>query len=104
MSETTGSAGQRLAQDMADVVRDEVHAVRTDSAEVARPATAGLLLIGAAAGCTILGIGAALATSLRILAPTRYRRTWTSRRAETWSVTRRFVAATRSPAWSPGCR
>src|SRR4051794_36165700 len=77
MSETTeeqdrrpdgaASAGERLAQDMAAVVRDEVHAVRTDLAEAARPATAGLLMLGAAAGCAVLGIGAASATALRVL-------------------------------------
>jgi putative superfamily III holin-X len=61
------SAGERLAQDMADVVRDEVHAVRTDLAEAARPATAGLLMIGAAAGCTLLAVGAASATALRVV-------------------------------------
>jgi Putative Actinobacterial Holin-X, holin superfamily III len=77
MSETTTSgghrpddersAGQRLAQDMADVVREEVREVRTDLAEAARPAAAGLVLIGAAAGCAVLGLGAASATMLRIL-------------------------------------
>jgi putative superfamily III holin-X len=77
MSETTssenrrpdsaGSVGERLAQDMATVVRDEVHAVRTDLADAARPATVGLLMIGAAAGCAVLGVGAASATALRVL-------------------------------------
>jgi Putative Actinobacterial Holin-X, holin superfamily III len=61
------SAGERLAGDMADVVREEVHAVRTDLADAARPATAGLLMMGAAAGCAVLGIGAASATALRVL-------------------------------------
>lgn len=52
---------------MADVVRDEVHAVRTELADAAQPATAGLLMPGAAAGCAVLGIRAASATALRML-------------------------------------
>jgi Putative Actinobacterial Holin-X, holin superfamily III len=61
------SPGDRLAQDMAAVVREEVHALRQEFADAARPATAGLLLIGAAAGCAVLGVGAASTTALRML-------------------------------------
>src|SRR5262245_58612260 len=61
------SAGERLAGDMADVVREEVRTVRADLADAARPATAGLLLLGAAAGCAVLGVGAASVTALRLM-------------------------------------
>ncbi|MEU4244730.1 phage holin family protein [Actinoplanes sp. NPDC026619] len=72
MSETaTGdgrqSAGERLAGDMTEVVREEARAVREDLADAARPAAAGLVLIGAAAGCVVLGVGAASTTALRML-------------------------------------
>jgi hypothetical protein len=52
---------------MADVVREEVRTVRADLADAARPATAGLLLLGAAAGCAVLGVGAASVTALRLM-------------------------------------
>jgi hypothetical protein len=61
------SAGQRLAGDMADVVREEARAVRDDVAEAARPAAAGLVLIGVAAGCAVLGVGAASTAVLRTM-------------------------------------
>jgi Putative Actinobacterial Holin-X, holin superfamily III len=77
MTETNGSdtrtpdqqasPGDRLAADMAAVVREEVHALRQEFADAARPATQGLLLIGAAAGCAVLGVGAASTTVLRML-------------------------------------
>ncbi|WP_405431281.1 phage holin family protein [Micromonospora sp. NBC_00617] len=74
MSEgTTGSDGRRtsatgrLAEDVADVVREEVRAVRTQVGEAARPAGLGIVLLAAAGGCLVLGAGAASATVLRML-------------------------------------
>jgi hypothetical protein len=61
------SPGDRLAADMAAVVRDEVHALRREFADAARPATEGLVLVGVAAGCAVLGVGAASTTVLRML-------------------------------------
>jgi Putative Actinobacterial Holin-X, holin superfamily III len=60
------SASQRLAGDMADVVRDEVRTVRSDLANAARPAASGLLFIGAAAGLAVLGVGTASVMALRM--------------------------------------
>ena len=61
------SARERLVGDVADVVRTEARTVRSDLADAARPATKGLLLLGAAAGLGVLGIGAATVTTLRVL-------------------------------------
>ncbi|PRY20196.1 phage holin family protein [Pseudosporangium ferrugineum] len=61
------SAADRLAGDLADVAREEMQTVRTEFVEAARPAASGVILLGAAAGCAVLGIGAASATVLRIL-------------------------------------
>jgi hypothetical protein len=61
------SPGDKLAEDMAAVVREEVHALRQEFADAARPAAGGLLLVGAAAGCAVLGVGAASTTALRML-------------------------------------
>jgi hypothetical protein len=63
---TQQSPGERLAGDMAAVVRDELQSVRADVADAARPAAAGIVLLGAAAGCAVLAIGAASTTVLRI--------------------------------------
>ena len=61
------SAAQRLAGDMAEVVRDEVRTVRSDLASKARPAASGLVLLGAAAGLALLGVGTASLTALRVM-------------------------------------
>ena len=57
----------RLAEDVADVVRDEVRAVRAQLADAARPAGIGFVLLAAAGGCLVLGAGAASTTVLRML-------------------------------------
>jgi hypothetical protein len=61
------SAAQRLAGDMAEVVRNEVRTVRSDLASKARPAASGLMLLGAAAGLAVLGVGTASVTALRVM-------------------------------------
>jgi hypothetical protein len=52
---------------MTAVVREEVHTLRRDLTDAARPAGEGLLLVGAAAGCAVLGVEAASTTVLRML-------------------------------------
>ncbi|WP_406070916.1 phage holin family protein [Micromonospora sp. NBC_01638] len=61
------SATERLAEDVADVVREEVRAVRMQVGEAARPAGLGIVLLAAAGGCLVLGAGAASTTVLRVL-------------------------------------
>lgn len=61
------SPADRLAMDVADVVREEVRAVRGQLADAARPAGVGILLVAAAGGCLVLGAGAASTTALRVL-------------------------------------
>ncbi|MGY0002312.1 phage holin family protein [Micromonospora sp. I033] len=63
----SGSPTDRLAQDVADVVREEIHAVRGQLTEAARPAGLGIVLLAAAGGCLVLGAGAASTTVLRML-------------------------------------
>ncbi|MEV5819697.1 phage holin family protein [Micromonospora haikouensis] len=61
------SPTERLAEDVADVVREEVRAVRAQVGEAARPAGVGIALLAAAGGCLVLGAGAASTTVLRML-------------------------------------
>jgi hypothetical protein len=61
------SPTERLAEDVADVVREEVRAVRSQVTEAARPAGLGIALLAAAGGCLVLGAGAASTTVLRML-------------------------------------
>ena len=61
------SPTERLAEDVADVVREEVRAVRAQVGEAARPAGLGVALLAAAGGCLVLGAGAASTTVLRVL-------------------------------------
>lgn len=61
------SPTERLAADVADVVREEVRAVRSQVTEAARPAGLGVALLAAAGGCLVLGAGAASTTVLRML-------------------------------------
>lgn len=74
MSDTVGGRGpagrgaaERLAEEVAEVVRAEVRAVRTQLVGATRPAGVGFLLLAAAGGCAVLGVGAASATALRVL-------------------------------------
>lgn len=60
-------ASERLAADVADVVREEVRAFRQQIADAALPAGAGFALLAAAGGCLVLGAGAASTTVLRML-------------------------------------
>ncbi|SBT45878.1 phage holin family protein [Micromonospora narathiwatensis] len=61
------SPADRLAEDVAEVVRAEVRAVRGQLADAARPAGLGFALLAAAGGCLVLGAGAASTTVLRML-------------------------------------
>ncbi|MFU8871769.1 phage holin family protein [Micromonospora sp. SL4-19] len=61
------SPADRLAEDVAEVVRAEVRAVRSQVADAARPAGLGFVLLAAAGGCLVLGAGAASTTVLRVL-------------------------------------
>jgi hypothetical protein len=61
------SPTDRLAQDVAEVVREELRGVRAQLTEAARPVGLGVLLLAAAGGCAVLGIGAASTTVLRAL-------------------------------------
>lgn len=61
------SPTDRLAEDVADVVREEVRVVRAQLADAARPAGVGFVLLAAAGGCLVLGAGAASTTVLRML-------------------------------------
>ncbi|MEU3453414.1 phage holin family protein [Micromonospora sp. NPDC006766] len=61
------SPTDRLAEDVAEVVRAEVRAVRGQLADAARPAGLGVALVAVAGGCLVLGAGAASTTVLRML-------------------------------------
>ncbi|MFU8850766.1 phage holin family protein [Micromonospora sp. SL1-18] len=61
------SPADRLAEDVAEVVRAEVRSVRGQLADAARPAGLGVALLAAAGGCLVLGAGAASTTVLRML-------------------------------------
>ncbi|MFD2765334.1 phage holin family protein [Micromonospora eburnea] len=61
------SPTDRLAEDVAEVVRSEVRALRGQLLDAARPAGLGFALLAAAGGCLVLGAGAASATVLRML-------------------------------------
>ncbi|MEV0001686.1 phage holin family protein [Micromonospora sp. NPDC050980] len=61
------SPTERLAEDVAEVARAEVRAVRAQVGEAARPAGVGIALLAAAGGCLVLGAGAASTTVLRVL-------------------------------------
>lgn len=61
------SPTERLAEDVADVVREEVRAVRAQVGRAARPAGVGIALLATAGGCLVLGAGAASTTVLRML-------------------------------------
>ncbi|WFE39820.1 phage holin family protein [Micromonospora sp. WMMD998] len=61
------SPTERLAEDVAEVVRAEVRAVRAQVGEAARPAGVGIALLAAAGGCLVLGAGSASTTVLRVL-------------------------------------
>ncbi|MER7442517.1 phage holin family protein [Micromonospora avicenniae] len=63
----TGNPAGRFADEIAEVVRDEMGAVRRQLTEAARPAGTGIALLAAAGGCLILGVGAASTTVLRML-------------------------------------
>ncbi|MEU4482458.1 phage holin family protein [Micromonospora sp. NPDC023966] len=63
----SGSPTDRLAQDVADVVREEIRTVRGQLTEAALPAGLGIVLLAAAGGCLVLGAGAASTTVLRLL-------------------------------------
>ncbi|MFE9955110.1 phage holin family protein [Micromonospora sp. NPDC005299] len=63
----TAGPSERLAEDVADVVREEVRAIRGQVTEAARPAGLGVALLAAAGGCLVLGAGAASTTVLRML-------------------------------------
>ena len=71
MSEGTdgrrASPTERLAEDVADVVREEVRVVRAQVTEAVRPAGVGVALLAVAGGCLVLGAGAASTTVLRVL-------------------------------------
>ncbi|MEH0821672.1 phage holin family protein [Micromonospora sp. CPCC 205714] len=58
---------ERLAAEVAEVVREEIRQVRAHLLRSARPAGAGLALLATAGGCLVLGAGAASATALRVL-------------------------------------
>ncbi len=60
------SPTDRLAEDVAEVIRAEVRAVRGQLADVARPAGLGVALLAVAGGCLVLGAGAASTTALRM--------------------------------------
>ncbi|MCO1593965.1 phage holin family protein [Micromonospora sp. RHAY321] len=61
------SPTERLAADVAEVVRAEVREMRSQLMRLARPTGVGLALLATAGGCLVLGAGAASATALRVL-------------------------------------
>ncbi|RLP93323.1 phage holin family protein [Micromonospora sp. BL4] len=92
---TQGSGGpgpavsptERLAADVAEVVRAEVREMRTQVMTVARPTGVGLALLATAGGCLVLGAGAASATALRLL------ETFLPRRLATAGLTGGYLVA-----------
>ncbi|MGN9809277.1 phage holin family protein [Micromonospora sp. BQ11] len=97
MSETAGrlpgAAGraggptERLAADVAEVVREEVREVRTQLMRAAGPTGVGVALLATAGGCLVLGAGAASTTVLRAL------ETFLPRRLATAGLTAGYLAA-----------
>jgi hypothetical protein len=79
--------GERLAADVAEVVRAEVRAAREQLTDAARPAGIGIGLLAAAGGCLVLSAGAASATMLRIL------EAFLPRRLATAGLTAGYLAA-----------
>ena len=61
------SLTDRLAEDVAAVVREELGRMGARLTEAGRPAATGVVLLAAAGGCAVLGLGAASATTLRVL-------------------------------------
>ncbi|RZU76160.1 putative superfamily III holin-X [Micromonospora kangleipakensis] len=92
-AERSGGSGravgptERLAADVAEVVREEVREVRTQLMRVARPTGVGLALLATAGGCLVLGVGAASATVLRML------ETFLPRRLATAGLTGGYLVA-----------
>ncbi|MET8307508.1 phage holin family protein [Micromonospora sp. NPDC005173] len=80
-------ATDRLAADVAEVVREEVREVRSQLMRVARPTGVGLALLATAGGCLVLGAGAASATALRML------ETFLPRRLATAGLTGGYLVA-----------
>ncbi|WBB67706.1 phage holin family protein [Micromonospora sp. WMMD812] len=78
---------ERLAAEVAEVVRDEVREVRAQLLRVARPTGVGLALLATAGGCLVLGAGAASATALRLL------ETFLPRRLATAGLTGGYLVA-----------
>ncbi|MEU8301082.1 phage holin family protein [Micromonospora sp. NPDC048909] len=83
----TGSATERLTAEVADAVRGEVRVVRDQLTETLRPAGLGVVLLGTASACLVLGAGAASATVLRML------EAFLPRRLATAGLTAGYVAA-----------
>ncbi|SCF34960.1 Putative Holin-X, holin superfamily III [Micromonospora purpureochromogenes] len=77
----------RLAAEVAEVVRAEVREVRTHVLRAVRPAGVGLALLATAGGCVVLGAGAASATALRLL------ETFLPRRLATAGLTGGYLVA-----------
>ncbi|WP_187398825.1 phage holin family protein [Micromonospora sp. WP24] len=63
----TGNPAGRFAEEITEVVREEMNVVRHQLTQAARPAGAGIVLLAAAGGCLMLGVGAASTTVLRAL-------------------------------------
>ncbi|MEH0937643.1 phage holin family protein [Micromonospora psammae] len=86
---STGAVGptERLAADVAAVVRTEIREARTQLMRVARPTGVGVALLATAGGCLVLGVGAASATALRLL------ETFLPRRLATAGLTGGYLAA-----------
>ncbi|GAA1801184.1 hypothetical protein GCM10009682_23640 [Luedemannella flava] len=84
---------ERLAQDMAAVVHDEVAKVRADVGGILRRGGTGALLLGAAGVCGILALGSAATTILRTADAVL------PRRLAAASVTTGYLAAGAVLAW-----
>ncbi|MEV1145259.1 phage holin family protein [Micromonospora sp. NPDC049799] len=78
---------ERLAADVAEVVREEVREVRTQLMRAAGPTGVGLALLATAGGCLVLGAGAASTTVLRLL------ETFLPRRLATAGLTGGYLVA-----------
>jgi Putative Actinobacterial Holin-X, holin superfamily III len=66
-NEVPAPAGDRLAEDIAAVIRQELNTLRGEWTQTLHSAGAGGLLLAAAAGCALLAVGAGSTTLLRIL-------------------------------------